>query len=254
MKNKKIIFPLLIALSTLCKCEQCYKNDTYSLEVYCKSFTATMPNTCIPFDHDTNLNNSFKYLKIGGCDGGLIENFVFRYSVSFLDISYSKYTELSPFAKKHENLVKLNASYNGLHQISLHFFLQTPNLKEIDFSHNKIDTIKKSDFVGGWLLTTIHLAHNRITSVENETFVKLNDLTFIDLTNNSIEYFKGIFRNNTKLRTVLLKDNPILSFTCEFLRLAKTGVSLYFAWDTIGTTDMGTHVNHFAILRVFNTI
>lgn len=230
MKNTMIFFIFLIILCALCDCEKCFKNGTNSLEIYCDNFTATVPDDCIecskcvPNEYAMDSNGVFQYLKLGGCDIDQIETIVFNFSTLFLDISYSGYTKLRNFQVKNVYLMKINVSHNEISHIShfpLPLFIKTPNLKELDFSFNKIDIIQKYDFEGALLLTTIYLSHNKIRKIANEAFVNLNDLTFIDLTKNSITSFGAVFRNDTKLKTLLLKENPIKAIDCNISRLAK---------------------------------
>lgn len=235
-----IIFPLLCALSN---CEKCHKSGTHLYEVYCDEFTTDKPKDCKlnnSLAYGINSTYSYKDLKIGGCVfNEVLQYLQFISSISSLDISFSGYTELKPFTKEYELLVKLNISHNEIRDISELDFYKIPNTLEIDFSYNKISAIGYSDFNGAGKLTTIHFSHNEISIIRTEAFVNLNYLSFLDFTNNSITYFGAIFRNDTKITKILLKENPIKVINCGFSQLARKGVSVYFPWDNVEIVDHG---------------
>lgn len=106
-------------------------------------------------------------------------------NVTGLDISYSGHENLNGLDL--ENVIKLNASHNKLHDLPNMFREESGiehKLSEIDFSHNFIGGVPYflTKFNG---LKVIRLSHNRIENINIKDFAfGLPNLELIDLSNN----------------------------------------------------------------------
>lgn len=216
------------------KTEKCYKTATYSYELYCDNYSTNRPSGCIKTSKsrvDAYYDSSAD-LKFGGCHIDEVLSLISR-ETHTLDISNSRYTELTLFNDKYDRLTKLFLSNNEIQLIPRTYFHNISKLEEIDVSFNKFREIDKFTFDGAIHLSHIHFSYNQIVRIGVDAFSKLSKLEYIDLSSNLITSVNDIFKKNTKLKELVLLGNPIKVFTCDFAQIAKRGGYAYFLWDSI---------------------
>lgn len=231
MKCIIICFFLILLNVALIQC-QCHLYGKDWHELYCENFKSPIAPEKCQFAWNLDKIKVYSSFKSRGCDLTDIVEWLGKSTIENLDISYSNYKKDHPVKIANKFLVKLNASYSDLPQISVIYFDDLINLAEIDFSFNKINFIGRNDFSGAEKLTTIHLSNNAIDYIADKAFAHLN-LSFLDLTNNSIALVGKLFHENVNLKTLLLNKNPITDFDCDLVWLAKNGASVQFSWDSI---------------------
>lgn len=218
-----------------------YDETMKSYEIYCKNYTDAMPNNCfsgpfagIDFQSIENSNKSqqaqIQHFKARRCHPSSVLATInnLRNLIS-VDISYCGFETLDYFASNQERLTKINASHNGLNVTESG--LAGVSVTEIDLSYNKLDRIESDAFGGAVQLLKIHLSHNSISFLADDAFTSLTNLEFIDLSHNNIHWI-DMFRNNKKLKTLLVANNPIFSIDCNnFLKMSS--VSVILSWQNV---------------------
>lgn len=211
-----------------------------SLEQYCRNYNAALPEQCTEqiireIDADDVL-----HLKIGGCDQNYVASAVKTYdSIRTLDISHSAYTTLDWLDLRLHHLERFNASNNEILAIPGWFFRNTRRTVEVDLSHNKLTALNRDTFQLAKKLTKIHLAHNQLHGDERKSLGLAQRLQYLDLSNNRYWDIPTLSENKNLLE-LHLEENPIRTFTCQFMDAMNAGDndesvgrSVYLSWKSV---------------------
>lgn len=225
------LLPVLLLIIKLCEANsfvcQFFDKTTNSLEKYCEHFQLAAPDNCSR-EIDAIETFQMERLKIGGCDRATVLDSIERFkSVRSLDISYSGYKTSDWLDLNVIRLERLNASHNELTHVQI-FQQNASDLAELDPSYNHLKHITVDAFNGVDHLTSLHLSNNAIHHIDGDVFAAAKNLEFLNLNGNRF-WTIPILGNNTQLKEIQLKDNPILTFGCSDLS-AMSGISLYFSW------------------------
>ena len=164
-------------------------------------------------------SNSLKILKIDHSKGQ-IENNIFQ-NLDFLetiDFSLSKWkdrTVASIITLK--NLNKIDASFNGITDISIFSNKNFPNLKILNLENNRIDTIDtKSKNLISESLRELNLAKNPLSHLHPDSFHRLPFLQTLTLENTETLNFNGnTFKNQKNLKKLLISSSNLTGFEWE---------------------------------------
>lgn len=221
-----------------------YANDEQnSIELYCLKLGISLPTHCLPSFFLANITDKSKvnHLKVVGCEPDQINRFLIKFpNLYSLDISSSGLVGLTTL--KHDQLVKLNASFNDLIIIPT---LELPAAREIDFSYNQLNVHTNGGLPSK--LVKIYFSHNHFMSFDGDQFKNLTDLEYIDLSYNEIRRNHGTLEQNKNLKTLNLDGNRLGQAADSFGSLIKSGVSVSVSWkyiellkwDDLDTTNMG---------------
>lgn len=222
-----------------------------SLEQYCRNYNAALPETCteqIVREIDTDY---VLHLKIGGCDEKFVSQAIKTFdSIQTLDISHSTYASLDWLDLRLHRLERFNASHNEIVAIPEWFFRNARRTIEIDVSYNKLTTINRDVFQLAEKLTKLHLAHNQLHGDEQKSFGLAQRLQYLDLSSN--RYWDiPILSENKYLIEIHLQENPIRTFTCNYMDAMheggnddddddddkSDGLSVYLSWKSLTSFD-----------------
>lgn len=245
MKNSVISVFIIIAV-VLCNVNagelwcQIVNKSQKTLEQYCRNYNAALPDVCTEqiireIDADDVI-----HLKIGGCDQSYVSNAVKTYdSIRSLDISHSAYTSLDWLDLRLHHLERFNASYNDIGAIPGWFFRNARRTVEIDLSYNKITTLNRDIFQLAKKLTKVHLGHNQLHADERKSLGLAQRLQYLDLSSNRYWDIPTLSENKYLIE-VHLEENPIRTFTCQYMDALNDGDddksvrrSVYLSWKSV---------------------
>lgn len=154
------------------------------------------------------------------------------YQINFSNCQMSKIEY--DYIKKYPNLVKFDASFTGLEQLSketfkggylfqrfnashnnisiipLLLFLHAENMETVDFSCNKIERFERFALSGAKKLTFLDVSHNFLDHIEADYFDSALNLEHLNLSHNNISEVAAMtFKALTKLTTLDLSFNNI---------------------------------------------
>lgn len=114
------------------------------------------------------------------------------------------------------NLKRIDATSNGIEEVSEDAFVDCKSLKHIDLSKNSIKELEMNTFNRNPNLTIINLEENRLESLPEELFLDLEELHTLNLSSNCLTSLsKKIFKHLKNLMFVNLNHNQLLDLKPE---------------------------------------
>ena len=170
-------------------------------------------------------------------------------SVSYLDMSHNRLTNMQGVLKSFKLLKLLNVSYNYLYQL--------PNLDSLtklqvlDASFNQLSALNRSVFRHNTGIIYLSLENNALYTLPLDIFQNLQNLKVLSCTNNRLNTLQPrVFENLTSLISLRLSYNHISDISDLFWELSKLE-HLEIQQNTIQSLPVGVF-DHCKSLKFIN--
>lgn len=144
------------------------------------------------------------------------------------------------------------------------FRIQTLDEKSFEIDNDSFENIKYFNISGNQLLNTAEVIHllgpsveimdvssNRLDELNARMFEKFVNLTYLDLRSTEISTILPdvhlFLENSRNLETLLLQNNPIKRFECDFLKILMNSTVFQVSWDSVEELDTSCFGNSLQI-------